>query len=262
MASLACIRHTIVLAPCSKDAYTSFLWTNILSSRGKEERRGAHCPRGSSILPRGHQEVCCGGGNSPLSTEYGSPCPRGVRHVRDEGVLGPGRPSCSEGRRAARPSEPVTFARRRGAVRSHSKPSGRGARGPEAPAVGLSVSRTGAPGLGPPWGPSPERPTSTASCLSSAPSPPPQETRAGPRGEPGPSAPRARTRPPTPTPPGLVRGEEPDSRRRRLPRARLRPGPREVARSRAPEGPAHFRLLPRAPRPPHPLPVPGINSGH
>lgn len=126
MASLACILHTIVLAPCSKDAYTSFLWTNISQFLGqRRERRGAHCPRGSSILPGGHQEVCCGGGNSPFSSEYGSPCPRGGRHVRDEGVPGPGRLSCSEGRRAARPSELVTFARRRGAVRSHSKPSAR-----------------------------------------------------------------------------------------------------------------------------------------
>lgn len=198
-------------------------------------------------------KYCCAGGNSPLSTDHGEPCPRGGRHVREVGVPGPGRPSRSGGRSTARPSEPLTFARpggERSAATVQPAPGCAGTGSPrcapfrlQLPGARLaSCARPGAP-----QGPSPERPGRPVPppfCpLSSG---PPQTSPGGDR------RPEAGTRPSGPTRARPAQCEDRSLSRGgpTLPRARPGPEPREVARSRAPEGRT---------RPPCPLPRPAAS---
>lgn len=264
-ASLACILHTVVSTPGSEDTQTLLLWTHISHSVWyKGEGNGIHC------LPSGCRRLqpawtCCSGGGgakSPLSAERGPPCPRGGRPLRGAGV--PGHPGAGRRRlphEAPQPgvrgpeAPPVrpSACRTRGRPGSRAEPETRAESEtraePEAPAAPKAVPRE-------PWGSVP--PLVLPFVFSSPPSPP-QEASAGLRGVDQACRPRAHT--------GGPRRASREERSPRLggptkPRARRGAGgPGEDPGRGHPRAGADSPPSLCAPRPPHPLLFPGINSG-
>lgn len=145
MDSLACTLHTVVSAPRLGEHRQFSSGPHSWPSSWAKESKPACTALGAPGSCLEDTETCCsGGGNSPLSTERGSPCPRGGRHGLGHAV--PGRSSGARG--TARPCERLRLAGpglEPGCGRTKPAP---GAQGPEAPAVRPSASRTRAPGRG------------------------------------------------------------------------------------------------------------------
>lgn len=252
MASSACSLRTVASARGSER--TENPSQDHIPDPAPEQSRGKPPALPSGLLAptsRTPETCCSGGGNSPLSTERGSPCARGGRPVPAPAV--PGRASRAQG--TPRPREPLRLAGsglERGGGPTNPAP---GARGPEAPAVRPSASRRrargrgAAPGLRLPlaW---PGRPRGEPL---STPGPVPSPPSVSSRGDESRPEEGSQPGPRTPTPPGLARGEEPEpgrpdpaacAARARAGRQARAPG---RGRSRAPEGPADSPPL-RAPR--------------
>lgn len=248
MVSLACALHTTAAAPGSEDTQINIPDSVPRQRTGKWHPRPPGLPAPASGTPGLDARMA---GTHPAWP---------ARPTRRAARAGTRRPSAQAS--AARPREPRTLAGRAGSWAAAVEAQRPGVRGPEAPAVRSSASKTRV--RGPELGRPPQagrEPRSTRRPRASLPLRllfrRPEQARGGTRPD---GAMRARPDPRAgPRAQGPTRSPSPDGPA--LPRARPGRGPGEVARARAPEGRGRLRSLPRAPRPPHPLLVPGINSG-